>query len=69
MYKQLLRGVAARRKQLHSCLLPMLSSRKAYSGSRRKIVLAFDVGTTYSGISYRQGLPFHRHGLIDLIGF
>ncbi|KAF9523665.1 hypothetical protein CPB83DRAFT_657624 [Crepidotus variabilis] len=28
------------------------SSRKAYSGSRRKLVLAFDVGTTFSGISY-----------------
>jgi len=29
-------------------------SRAAYGGSRGKIVLGFDVGTTYSGISYRQ---------------
>ncbi|KAF6752246.1 hypothetical protein DFP72DRAFT_991107 [Ephemerocybe angulata] len=28
------------------------STRAPYSGSRRKLVLAFDVGTTYSGISY-----------------
>ncbi|RXW14410.1 hypothetical protein EST38_g11445 [Candolleomyces aberdarensis] len=28
------------------------SNRRAYNGSRRKLVLAFDVGTTYSGISY-----------------
>ncbi|KAJ3518814.1 hypothetical protein NMY22_g13495 [Coprinellus aureogranulatus] len=28
------------------------SSRVPYPGSRRKLVLAFDVGTTYSGISY-----------------
>lgn len=26
--------------------------RKAYTGSRRKLLLAFDVGTTFSGISY-----------------
>ncbi|KAF8152735.1 hypothetical protein BJ912DRAFT_1115639 [Pholiota molesta] len=30
----------------------MSPSRTAYQGSRRKLVLAFDVGTTYSGISY-----------------
>ncbi|KAF8161579.1 hypothetical protein B0H34DRAFT_701592 [Crassisporium funariophilum] len=29
-----------------------MSSRSAYRGPRRKLVLAFDVGTTYSGISY-----------------
>ncbi|KAF8161525.1 hypothetical protein B0H34DRAFT_781971 [Crassisporium funariophilum] len=29
-----------------------MSSRPAYNGSRRKLVLAFDIGTTYSGISY-----------------
>ncbi|KAF8181785.1 hypothetical protein BJ912DRAFT_882045 [Pholiota molesta] len=29
-----------------------MASRSAYPGSRRKLVLAFDVGTTYSGISY-----------------
>lgn len=33
----------------------MTSSRTAYSGRTRKIVLAFDVGTTFSGISYRYG--------------
>ena len=27
-------------------------SRQPYHGARRKLVLAFDVGTTYSGISY-----------------
>jgi len=33
---------------------PMTStSRSAFLGRRRKLVLAFDVGTTYSGISYR----------------
>ena len=31
----------------------MNSSRSAYNGRTRKIVLAFDVGTTFSGISYR----------------
>ena len=34
-----------------SCALPM-PSRKPYSGSTRKLVIALDVGTTYSGISY-----------------
>ncbi|KAF8805120.1 hypothetical protein BYT27DRAFT_7243300 [Phlegmacium glaucopus] len=29
-----------------------MSTRSVYRGSRRKLVLAFDVGTTYSGISY-----------------
>ncbi|KAF8901908.1 hypothetical protein CPB84DRAFT_1708063 [Gymnopilus junonius] len=29
-----------------------MSSRNAYIGTRRKLVLAFDIGTTYSGISY-----------------
>ncbi|KDR69808.1 hypothetical protein GALMADRAFT_255622 [Galerina marginata CBS 339.88] len=29
-----------------------MSSRAVYKGSRRKLVLAFDVGTTFSGISY-----------------
>ena len=31
----------------------MSSSPSVYRGIRRKLVLAFDVGTTYSGISYR----------------
>jgi len=39
-----------------------------YSGSRRKIVLAFDVGTTYSGISYRQDLLF-IHWPVVLMNF
>ena len=30
-----------------------MSTRAIYQGPRRKLVLAFDVGTTYSGISYR----------------
>ncbi|PPQ91259.1 hypothetical protein CVT25_006376 [Psilocybe cyanescens] len=29
-----------------------MSSRQPYSGAQRKLVLAFDVGTTFSGISY-----------------
>ncbi|KAF8181789.1 hypothetical protein BJ912DRAFT_1061935 [Pholiota molesta] len=29
-----------------------MTSRSAFNGPRRKLVLAFDVGTTYSGISY-----------------
>ena len=32
-----------------------MMSRPTYRGLRRKIVLAFDLGTTYSGISYRYG--------------
>jgi hypothetical protein len=32
---------------------PNMSTRAIYRGPRRKLVLAFDVGTTYSGISYR----------------
>ncbi|KAF9527254.1 hypothetical protein CPB83DRAFT_936155 [Crepidotus variabilis] len=31
---------------------PAQSTRKTYGGSRRRLVLAFDIGTTYSGISY-----------------
>jgi len=37
-----------------------MSSRTVYDGTRRKIVLGFDVGTTYSGISYRQANAFHH---------
>ncbi|KAJ3514774.1 hypothetical protein NLJ89_g2173 [Agrocybe chaxingu] len=33
-----------------------MTIRSAYSGTQRKLVLAFDVGTTFSGISYRQAL-------------
>ncbi|KDQ52422.1 hypothetical protein JAAARDRAFT_483339 [Jaapia argillacea MUCL 33604] len=47
--------------QVFSCLSPSLQSiitmnpsnnRKPYHGERRKLVFAFDVGTTFSGISY-----------------
>ena len=31
----------------------IMSSRPPYKGSRRRLVMAFDVGTTFSGISYR----------------
>ena len=31
----------------------MSTSRAEFHGRNRKLVLAFDVGTTYSGISYR----------------
>ncbi|KAH6917102.1 hypothetical protein BKA70DRAFT_1367619 [Coprinopsis sp. MPI-PUGE-AT-0042] len=37
----------------------MSDTRKPYPGSRRKLVLAFDVGTTYSGISYSILDPGH----------
>ena len=30
-----------------------MADRKAYAGSHRKLVLAFDIGTTYSGVSFR----------------
>ncbi|KAJ3525317.1 hypothetical protein NMY22_g10627 [Coprinellus aureogranulatus] len=30
----------------------MASARPAYDGPRRKLIIAFDVGTTYSGVSY-----------------
>lgn len=29
-----------------------MSTREPYKGSRRKLLLAFDIGTTYSGVSY-----------------
>jgi len=34
-------------------IFSMSTSRTAFHGRNRKLVLAFDVGTTYSGISYR----------------
>jgi len=35
-------------------LAPLMSTTRApYAGTRRKLAIAFDVGTTYSGISYR----------------
>jgi hypothetical protein len=36
------------------------ANRSVFRGARRKLVLAFDVGTTYSGISYRYipSLPY-----------
>ncbi len=30
-----------------------MAGREAYNGSRRKLAIAFDLGTTFSGISYR----------------
>ena len=58
-----------------------MASRSAYRGQKRKLVLAFDVGTTYSGISYRfvrsilfswsiifAGaclIPFHDYSILD----
>ena len=37
----------------HTLILPMSTSRSALHRDGKKLVLAFDVGTTYSGISYR----------------
>lgn len=34
------------------CYLEIMPSRTSYTGTERKLVFAFDVGTTYSGISY-----------------
>lgn len=34
-------------------IFAMATSRSAFHGPSRKLVMAFDVGTTYSGISYR----------------
>ena len=34
-------------------LLSIMTATQPYNGLRRKLVLAFDVGTTFSGISYR----------------
>ncbi|KAK0448956.1 uncharacterized protein EV420DRAFT_1313075 [Desarmillaria tabescens] len=31
-----------------------MASRTAYNGSQRKLCIAFDLGTTFSGVSYRQ---------------
>ncbi|KAF9523663.1 hypothetical protein CPB83DRAFT_862441 [Crepidotus variabilis] len=44
-------------------------SRKAYDGSRRKLVLAFDVGTTYSGISYSILDPGQSPGIKGITRF
>jgi len=30
----------------------MATTRSPYKGTSRKLVLAFDIGTTYSGVSY-----------------
>ena len=38
----------------------MTTATQPYSGLRRKLVLAFDVGTTFSGVSYRL-IPFFFH--------
>jgi len=40
--------------------------RLAFRGTDRKLVLAFDVGTTYSGISYRYGQAARWALLSDL---
>ena len=49
----------------------MSTSRSAFRGRGRKLVLAFDVGTTYSGISYRyaniQTEADGRYSMIHLI--
>ncbi len=37
-----------------------MTARKPYNGSRRKLVIAFDIGTTYSGVSFSildPGIP------------
>ena len=36
----------------HSYLAAMAITRSPYKGTSRKLVLAFDMGTTYSGVAY-----------------
>jgi len=48
------RGFAKCSSKTLTKLCDYMSLRTVYDGTRRKIVLGFDVGTTYSGISYRQ---------------
>ena len=43
------------------------TSRAVYRGAQRKLVLAFDVGTTYSGISYRYIPPCHAVQVADTL--
>jgi hypothetical protein len=38
---------------LFTLIFLMSTSRSAFHGPNRQLVLAFDIGTTYSGISYR----------------
>ena len=46
----------------------MSTSRSAFQGRGRRLVLAFDVGTTYSGISYRYAnLQTEDDGRFSLI--
>ena len=42
-----------------------MQPRSPYTGPRRKLVLAFDVGTTYSGVSYRYEPSIRRLILIN----
>lgn len=42
------------------------SQRRAYAGTARKLVLAFDVGTTFSGISYWYGHLPHTPSVLIL---
>jgi hypothetical protein len=45
--------VADYAKSVSSFQRNIMADRKVYAGSRRRLVLAFDIGTTYSGISFR----------------
>ncbi|KAJ3512364.1 hypothetical protein NLJ89_g3559 [Agrocybe chaxingu] len=44
-----------------------MTARKAFSGDSRKLVLAFDVGTTFSGISYSQHETYNGSSKIPTI--
>lgn len=52
-----------------------ISQRKPYTGIRPKLVVAFDVGTTFSGVSYallEPGRPPEIQGVsrwVDLLSF
>ena len=47
------RGCVVKGGLFLTLIFPMSTSRSVFHGRNRELVLAFDVGTTYSGISYR----------------
>ena len=46
--------------------MPTMPDRPPYEGDKRKLVLAFDVGTTYSGISYSILDPGYPPEIFDV---
>ena len=50
------RGCVVNGSLFLTLIFPMSTSRSPFHGPNQKLVLAFDVGTTYSGISYRYAI-------------